>query len=114
MNTVPTPRPQRPLAVRDGRTVPYITLWSGERHTSLVHLLLDTGGLRYSDEGVRTGTSSAACGSAGTAATATANLSGGWSTPNASAPRWSICCARCAPIPLTAPPRACCSWGQAV
>lgn len=46
-----TPAPGRPLAVRDGLTVPYVTLWSGERHISLTDLWLHNGGLRYANEG---------------------------------------------------------------
>ncbi len=40
----------RPLAIRRGLFVPYVTAWSGEREVSRAQLLLDTGGLRYRSE----------------------------------------------------------------
>ncbi|WP_158812900.1 hypothetical protein [Streptomyces rimosus] len=49
MDTTPTPA-GRPLAVWKGLTVSYVTPWAGERNISRDHLLLDNGGLRYSDE----------------------------------------------------------------
>ncbi|MEU7205508.1 hypothetical protein [Streptomyces sp. NPDC045470] len=47
MNTTPTPRPGRPRNIWKGRTVPYVTAWTGEQDISRRTLRMTAKGLGY-------------------------------------------------------------------